>query len=137
MRYFIDEFGETFEINEGDHVKIISKEQMEYLKKEDNLIEINKGEPFIKIYPAVIDRLLKDIITLKKKKKKTVYNSIEKLVGKKILHKGTTGKEYQLFMNPFIFMKGTKINKTLYSMFRKSKWNNITNKNKRHENPKN
>lgn len=174
MRYFIDEFGETFEINEGDRVKIISKEQMEYLKKEDNLIEINKGEPFIKIYPAVIDRLLnedlssadyriificmkylrydsgavmyentgsflsqKDIITLSKLGKKTVYNSIEKLVGKKILHKGTTGKEYQLFMNPFIFMKGTKINKTLYSMFRKSKWNNITNKNKRHENPKN
>ena len=60
MRYFIDEFGEAFEINEGDHVKIISKEQMEYLKKEDNLIEINKGEPFIKIYPAVIDRLLNE-----------------------------------------------------------------------------
>ena len=67
----------------------------------------------------------------------SVYNSIERLVGKKILHKGITGKEYQLFMNPFIFMKGIRVNKTLYSMFKKSKWNKVPNKNKRHENPKN
>ena len=170
-KYLVNEDGVILNtIKEGDKVKIVRKETLDFIKSEDDLIEINKGEPFIKIYPNVIDCLLdedlssadykiificmkylrydsgavmyenngnflsqKDIITLTKLGKKTVYNSIEKLVSKKILHKGITGKEYQLFMNPFIFMRGTKVNKTLYAMFKKSKWN----KNKRHQKPKN
>lgn len=170
-KYLINEDGVILNtIKEGDKVKIVRKETLDFIKSEDDLIEINKGEPFIKIYPNVIDSLLnedlssadykiificmkylrydsgavmyenngnflsqKDIIALTKLGKKTVYNSIEKLVSKKILHKGVTGKEYQLFMNPFIFMKGTKVNKTLYAMFKKSKWN----KNKRHQKAKN
>lgn len=170
-KYLINEDGVILNtIKEGDKVKIVRKETLDFIKSEDDLIEINKGEPFIKIYPNVIDCLLnedlssadykiificmkylrydsgavmyenngnflsqKDIIALTKLGKKTVYNSIEKLVSKKILHKGVTGKEYQLFMNPFIFMRGTKVNKTLCSMFAKSKWN----KNKRHQKPKN
>ena len=78
-----------------------------------------------------------DIIKASKLSKMTVYNSIERLVDKKILHKGVTGKEYQLFMNPFIFMKGIKVNKTLCSMFAKSKWNKSAYKNKRDEKAKN
>lgn len=78
-----------------------------------------------------------DIIKTSGLSKMTVYNSIERLVDKKILHKGITGKEYQLFMNPFIFMKGIKVNKTLCVMFTKSKWNKAANKNKRDEKAKN
>ena len=54
--------------------------------------------------------------------KSTITRSINKLVNAKILHKGKTGKDYQLYANPFIFMKGSRINKTLTAMFRKSKW---------------
>ena len=54
---------------------------------------------------------------------RTIIRSINRLVSLKILHKGKTGKDYQLFVNPFIFMKGAEVNRTLYDMFRKSKWN--------------
>lgn len=54
-------------------------------------------------------------------KRSTLY-SINHLIELKILHKGETGKEYQLFANPYIFMKGTRVNKTLHAMFKKSKW---------------
>lgn len=78
-----------------------------------------------------------DIVKSSGLTKMTVYTSIERLVDKKILHKGVTGKEYQLFMNPFIFMKGIKVNKTLCAMFAKSKWNKCKIKNKRDEKAKN
>lgn len=55
--------------------------------------------------------------------KATVMRGLTRLVELNILHKGKTGKEYQLFVNPFIFMKGAEINRTLYDMFKKSKWN--------------
>lgn len=54
--------------------------------------------------------------------RRTITRSINKLVTVKILHKGKTGKDYQLYANPFIFMKGSRINKTLTAMFRNSKW---------------
>lgn len=53
----------------------------------------------------------------------SIFRAIDNLVKKKILHIGKTGRENQLFMNPFIFMRGCYINNTLYSMFRNSKWN--------------
>lgn len=175
MRYFIDDDGILLNtINEDDKVKIVRKETLDFIKSEDDKIEINVDANFIKLYTNTLKDLInenltssdlkvilvclehlrydsgavtfentgeflsqQDIIKISKLSKMSVYNSIERLVGKKILHKGTTGKEYQLFMNPFIFMKGIRVNKTLYSMFKKSKWNKVPNKNKRHENPKN
>lgn len=174
-RYFIDDDGILLNtINEDDKVKIVRKETLDFIKSEDDKIEINVDSNFIKLYTNTLRDLInenltssdfkvilvclehlrydsgavtfdnngeflsqQDIIKISKLSKMSVYNSIERLVGKKILHKGITGKEYQLFMNPFIFMKGIRVNKTLYSMFKKSKWNKSPNKNKRHENPKN
>lgn len=52
----------------------------------------------------------------------TTTQSIDKLVNKKILHKGKTGNTVQLYVNPYIFMRGKVINKTLYAMFKDSKW---------------
>jgi len=63
-----------------------------------------------------------DFVKHSKLSERTVLRSINKLVSSKILHKGRTGKEYQLFANPYIFMKGARINKTLVDMFKKSKW---------------
>ena len=58
-KYLINEDGVVLNtINEGDKVKIVRKETLDFIKSEDDLIEINKGEPFIKIYPSVIDCLL-------------------------------------------------------------------------------
>jgi hypothetical protein len=64
-----------------------------------------------------------DIAKESKLSKRSVQYCIEHLVNIKIFHKGKTGEEFQLFANPFIFMKGNKVNKTLYDMFKTSKWN--------------
>ncbi len=53
---------------------------------------------------------------------KTVYQSIENLVTKKILAKVRVGREIKLYANPFIFMRGVRANKTLVSMFSESKY---------------
>lgn len=55
--------------------------------------------------------------------KMTVQRAIAQLTSKKLFHKGKTGKDFQLFANPFVFMRGSEVNKTLYDMFKKSKWN--------------
>ena len=62
---------------------------------------------------------LEKLSTLSKRK---VIDSINKLADLKIIHKGRTGKENQIYLNPFIFMKGSEINSTLYMMFKNSKW---------------
>lgn len=49
-------------------------------------------------------------------------DEVNMLVKKKILHKGKVGNTVQLFVNPYIFMRGQVINKTLYAMFKESKW---------------
>ena len=54
--------------------------------------------------------------------KRSVINSLASLVDKKILGRTKVGKEYMYVANPYIFCCGTKINKTLSNMFKKSKW---------------
>ncbi len=64
-----------------------------------------------------------DIERESKLSKRSVQYCINELTKKKLFHKGRTGKDFQLFANPFVFMKGSQVNKTLYDMFKKSKWN--------------
>ena len=54
--------------------------------------------------------------------KRTVMLCIEKLTDRKILHKGRTGREFQLYANPYIFMKGTEMSKITIDMFKNTKW---------------
>lgn len=63
-----------------------------------------------------------DFVKRTKLSERAVKYAIKNLVDKKILHKGRTGREYQLFVNPYIFMKGVYVNKTLKDMFKNSKW---------------
>ena len=63
-----------------------------------------------------------DIMRETKLGRATVFRCIDELTERKILHKGKTGKEFQLYANPYLFVKGTRINKTLYDMFKKTKW---------------
>ena len=53
---------------------------------------------------------------------KGVVRAMQTLVSKKIYGVHKTGKENCYTVNPFIFMKGRYINKTLYDFYKKSKW---------------
>lgn len=163
MKLVVDEeTGEIIgEINTGD--RILRKASIDFLKnqeeQEKELVEVNEGRRFIKIYEDV----LKDLVAAKLTNaehlvalvclgnlsyvsgavryrntgefltpinfeketglsKMTVWRAIEGLVEKDILQRGKRGNEFQLFANPYIFMKGKKINQTLFKMFKSSRW---------------
>jgi hypothetical protein len=65
------------------------------------------------------DYIAKDI----KQDKRTVDRTLDGLIRKKILGKHRTGKVVCYIVNPYIFMKGNRINKTLAKLFEHSKWN--------------
>lgn len=52
----------------------------------------------------------------------SVVRAIDELVEKKILAKVRTGKENNYLVNPYIFMRGARVNKTLSKTFEQSKW---------------
>jgi hypothetical protein len=49
---------------------------------------------------------------------KTVTSIMKELVDKMVFYRGRTGKSYHYFANPYIFCRGSKINKTLQGMFK-------------------
>lgn len=53
---------------------------------------------------------------------KGVERAMQTLVTKKIYGVHKTGRENTYTVNPFIFMKGRYVNKTLYNFYKKSKW---------------
>jgi predicted transcriptional regulator len=57
--------------------------------------------------------------------KKTIDRLIISLSDKEILGKHKTGRCVTLTVNPFIFMRGHKVNQTLYEFFKDSKWAKI------------
>lgn len=65
---------------------------------------------------------LTDIESITKLSKSTVIRAMQTLVSKKIYGVHKTGKENCYTVNPFIFMKGRYVNKTLYNFYKKSKW---------------
>lgn len=54
--------------------------------------------------------------------KKTTDSCIRTLVNKGIIYQGATNHKIQYFFNPYIQYKGRWINKTLYEMFKNTKW---------------
>lgn len=52
----------------------------------------------------------------------SVVRAIDELVDKKILAKVKTGKENNYLVNPYIFMRGARVNKTLSKTFENTKW---------------
>lgn len=53
---------------------------------------------------------------------RTIKNSIKTLVDKGIINRSTTNHKTQYFFNPFIQYRGRWINRTLYEMFKNTKW---------------
>lgn len=60
--------------------------------------------------------------------KKTIDRLIISLSNKEVLGKHKTGRCTTLTVNPFIFMRGHKINQTLYEFFINSRWANMYDK---------
>jgi len=145
----------TGEIQQGDRI-VRSTSIDKYI----NSIELNKNEPFIKIFSNVLFDLSEDLtgkeslflyyliqyinyddgileknrqlltreimIQETKQTERTIDRLLLSLVEKEILGKHKTGtKKFAYIVNPFIFMKGKRINKTLYELFKKTKWANI------------
>ena len=55
--------------------------------------------------------------------RRSVFDAIEKLIEKKIIAKAKTGiSEVKYYVNPFIFTTSVRVNKTLLSMFKDTKW---------------
>ena len=54
--------------------------------------------------------------------RKTLFNGIETLCDYEILSKRKEGRNIVYIMNPFICMKGNKIDTTIYEMFKNSRW---------------
>lgn len=68
--------------------------------------------------PISIDWLAKSL----KLSKKTVENSVQTLIDKGIIAQNITNYRTKYFFNPYIQYKGRWINKTLYEMFKNTKW---------------
>lgn len=75
-------------------------------------------------HPMTVDWVTKTLnIT-----KKTTEKCFRVLADKGIIHHGTSSKKTKTFFNPYIQYKGRWINKTLYDMFKDSKWAKRDNK---------
>lgn len=65
---------------------------------------------------------LNDIVNITGMSKRSVINGMQGLVSKKVFGVHKTGKENAYTVNPFIFMKGRYVNKTLYNLYKNTKW---------------
>lgn len=159
MKFIYDTDTESVidELHEGDRIR--RKNQDDYFKEDLDLIEINVGKDFVKMFNDTMSMLgeedmslseykicftmlryigyesgilryenngrplnLTDIERITRLSKSSVIRGMKGLVSRKIFGIHKTGKENVYTVNPFIFMKGKKINKTLYQLFKKSKW---------------
>lgn len=68
---------------------------------------------------------LTDISKITQLSRSTVSRAMKGLISKRIYGVHKTGKENCYTVNPFIFMKGKYVNKTLYDFYKNSKWAKI------------
>lgn len=83
-----------------------------YIRYETGLVGYGNGEhiPLVR---------LPDMLEVSER---SLHRSIESLVSEKVFAKVRVGREIKLYANPFIFMRGVRANKTLVSMFNKSRY---------------
>jgi hypothetical protein len=85
---------------------------LQYVNFEDGILERNK------------EILTKEmIIEETKQSERNIERLIAGLIEKEVIGKHRTGtKKVAYTINPFIFMKGKRIDLTLYELYKKSKW---------------
>lgn len=89
---------------------------LEYIEYESGILKYpNTGKPLS----------LADIGKITGMSKSTTIRIMKTLAGKRIYGVHKTGKENCYTVNPFIFMKGKYVNKTLYDFYKNSKWAKI------------
>ena len=83
-----------------------------YLSYESGLLMHPNGKPVTRGYIADMSGLAL----------KTVDKILHSLHSKQVVGKHNNGREVHFTMNPWLFMKGKRINKTLYELFKNSRW---------------
>ena len=81
---------------------------LSYIRYDSGMLATLKGNPLTN----------EDVISIVKMSKRTVSDTMDSLVKKRIFARNRVGIAYQYYANPYIFLKGNYINKTLKSMFK-------------------
>jgi hypothetical protein len=105
--------GHTGEI--GNWIKDLSVNERAFLFSivphigyEDCCIKYSNGRPLG----------TEDLVKVTYMPRSTVYEVLVSLTKKDILYRGKNSKERQFFINPWLFCKGSRINKVIRTMFR-------------------
>lgn len=109
----------------NDTMAVLGQEEMstaEYKVCFMLLKYINYGSGILRFDNNGRELNLTDISRITRLSRSTVSRAMKGLVSKKIYGMHKTGKENCYTVNPFIFMKGRYVNKTLYDFYKKSKW---------------
>lgn len=85
---------------------------LQYLSFESGVLKHPNGRFLARSYIAMETGL----------SERTVDRLLHGLKDKRVLARTTSGREVQYFMNPYLFMRGKRINKTLHEMFKNSRW---------------
>ena len=122
---------DTIEINNNQpYIKVFTKTMFEVSKCLDGVTAqfLNFLIPYISYQTGILTysngKMLNraSLIALTGLHKDTVDKCLNKLITMKVLGKHKTGREVCYLANPFIFMKGNRVNKTLVKLFENSKW---------------
>ena len=79
-----------------------------YIRYDDNHLAYNNGA----------DLGTEDIVSISGMGRGTCYDVIAKLIKKDILYRGENSRTKQYFVNPWLYVKGNRVNKVLRTMFR-------------------
>lgn len=83
-----------------------------FLSFESGMLTTRNGQPLTR--KQIADRTGLSI--------NTVDRLLQGLKEKQVIGKHMIGREVQYFMNPYLFMRGKRINKTLHDMFQNTVW---------------
>lgn len=64
---------------------------------------------------------IEDIAVLAGMSRDKAFRTVKELIDKDIIYKGKNSKNIQYFVNPWLFSKGTRVNKVLKRMFKNYK----------------
>ncbi len=85
---------------------------LQYIQYQTGILTLSNGRTLSRTYIAQETEF--DV--------KTVDKIMNSLIKKQILGKHKTGRTVCFLVNPFIFMKGNRVNKTLVKLFENSRW---------------
>ncbi|MHB8916546.1 MAG: hypothetical protein ACYC4H_00850 [Desulfocucumaceae bacterium] len=85
---------------------------VQYLSYESGMLKHRNGQPLDRTY----------ISGETGQSERTVDRLLHGLKAKHVVGRNVVGREVQYFLNPWLFMRGKRINKTLHDMFKNSRW---------------